>query len=195
MRILAIGAHYDDLELGCGGTLIKHQHLGHEISLAIVRSDEYRTGDPGIRYDEQLAAAALIGTSDILTFNKAHSADEIIAQLDALQVDVVFTHCEFDTHQDHRETSIIGQAVARKRKTTTVFYDSGSTYNFNPNVFSMIDYDEKNKLLECYKSQIAAQAISLDIVELKNKYLASLITNAKDLYAEGFIVRKMKWIV
>lgn len=195
MKILAVGAHYDDVEIGCGGTLIKHVCLGHEVLLAIIRSDEYRTGDPIMRYEEQLTASALMGNPSVLKFYKSQTIDKIIACLDALDVDIVFTHYEFDTHQDHRKSSIIGQSVGRKRKITTVFYDSGSTYDFNPNIFSIIDYKKKVKLLECYKSQIKVQAISLDILERKNNYLASLITSRKDVYAEGFVVRKMKWLV
>ena len=35
LRILAIGAHPDDIEIGCGGTLAKYAHLGHDVYLFI----------------------------------------------------------------------------------------------------------------------------------------------------------------
>jgi hypothetical protein len=44
-------------------------------------------------------------------------------------------------------------------------------------------------------SQIKHGAINLDIVEKKNAYWASLISNEINVYAEGFVVRKMKWII
>ena len=36
MRILAIGAHPDDIEFGCGGTLIKYARQGHEVFLLVM---------------------------------------------------------------------------------------------------------------------------------------------------------------
>ncbi len=36
MRILAIGSHPDDIEFGCGGTLIKYSQQGHDVSLLVM---------------------------------------------------------------------------------------------------------------------------------------------------------------
>jgi len=63
--ILAVGAHYDDIELGCGGTLLKHIKSGDEIYLAITSSDEFRTGVPVQRESEQFASMRLMGLSRI----------------------------------------------------------------------------------------------------------------------------------
>jgi hypothetical protein len=88
---------------------------------------------------------------------------------------------------------ITAQAVGRKRHITILFYDSGSTYDFHPNVFSLIDFDKKLEILKCYKSQIDRASINIDIVKKKNAYWASLITEIPTAYAEGFVARKMRY--
>ena len=193
MKVLAIGAHYDDIEIGCGGSLIKHIDAGNEIFFGITSSDEYRTGDIMVRYKEQIASAEILGIEGFMIhrFSYHDEAHDIIGMLDEIQPDTIFTHHEFDTHQDHRRASIIGQAVGRSRTTTTLFYDSGSSYNFNPNVFSMIEYEKKCKLMECFKSQIEFGAVNIDIIKKKNEHWATLLTEKPLTYAEGFMSRKM----
>lgn len=195
-RILALGAHYDDIEVGCGGTLLKHVEHGDEILFGITSSDEYRTGDMKHRYQEQILSAGILGVEfeNIYTFSYHEEVHDIVGRMDNLNPDVIFVQHEFDTHQDHRRASIIGQALGRKRTITTVFYDSGSSYNFQPNVFSMINFDEKYKLMRCFKSQIELGTINLDIIKKKNEYWATLLIDEPNRYAEGFMVRKMLWI-
>lgn len=194
MRVLAIGAHYDDVEIGCGGTLLKHIERGDEVHLGITSSDEERTGDMRHRYQEQILSAGIMGLDLRYIYRFSYFSEEvhdIIGKLDKVEPDIVFTHYEFDTHQDHRRASIIGQAVGRKRHITTMFYDSGSSYDFQPTVFSMIDYSKKYQLISCYRSQIELGAISTDIIKKKNEFWATLLTDEVNQHAEGFISRKM----
>ncbi len=64
MNILAIGAHPDDLELSCGGTLILHVQGGDDVFLMVI-TDGSMGGDPEIRRQEQLDAAKIIGAKDV----------------------------------------------------------------------------------------------------------------------------------
>lgn len=196
-KILAIGSHYDDIEMGCAGTLYKHFMAGDEIFFAITHTDEFRTGPPVVRIQEQNAATKVLGLSGkfMYFFNETHTDADMITPLDELKADIVYAPFEHDTHQHHRRTSVIAQAVSRKRHITTLFYDSGSTYDFHPNVFSLIDFNRKLEILNCFESQIEVGAINLDIVQKKDTYWASLITDMPDKYAEGFVVRKMRWQV
>lgn len=192
--ILAIGAHFDDIELGCGGTLYKHIQMGHKVILAIMDSNEYRTGSIVIRHIEQEKSMKMLGipvnSNFLFTGFIEDELENSIHILDTFKPDIIFVPFEKDTHQAHVRASTIGKAVGRKRHITTFYYDSGSTYNFQPNIFSEIDFDFKYKLLQCFKSQIDCNAINLDIVKKKNSYLASLVTE-DNKYAEGFMVRKM----
>jgi len=196
-KILAIGSHYDDIEIGCAGTLYKHIQNGDQVYFAITHTDEYRTGSILDRLHEQDKSLETLGISKepryLFLFSETDTDSEMIAALDQLDPDIIFSPFEHDTHQHHRRSSIIAQAVGRKRHMTVLFYDSGSTFDFHPNVFSMIDFEIKSKVLTCYKSQIEHGAINLDIVHKKNAYWASLVTDTPHSFAEGFVVRKMKW--
>lgn len=196
-KVLAIGSHFDDIEIGCVGTLYKHIQKGDEVYFAITHTDEYRTGDIKKRLIEQGKSLEVLGIPKLprylFLFAETDTDAEIIGTLDQLQPDVIFSPFEYDTHQHHRRTSIIAQAVGRKRHMTVLFYDSGSTFDFHPNVFSMIDFQIKSKVLTCYKSQIEHGAINLDIVHKKNSYWASLVTDGPHKFAEGFVARKLKW--
>ncbi|MEE9472162.1 MAG: PIG-L family deacetylase, partial [Gemmatimonadota bacterium] len=60
MNILAIGAHPDDIEFGCGATLIKYARKGAHIDLLIL-TDGSRGGAAHVRRREQKRAAAVLG--------------------------------------------------------------------------------------------------------------------------------------
>lgn len=197
MRIAAIGAHFDDVEIGCGGTLQKHVKNGDKVYIVITSADEFRTGLPETRMKEQLEAMKLLGLprSRLITFSRDLPVEYIVSNLDKFQFDLVFAHYQEDTHQDHRRSSYIAQSVGRKRSVTTIFYESGSSLRFQPNIFSVIDFDFKLKLLQSYQSQINRQSISIDIIRRKNHYLGSLISDDPDVYAEGFVVWKMRYLL
>lgn len=196
-KILAIGSHFDDIEIGCAGTIYKHIQNADEVYFAITHTDEYRTGNIPERLHEQDKSLEVFGLPAepryLFLFAETDTDAEMIGALDQIKPDIIFSPFEHDTHQHHRRSSIIAQAVGRKRNITTLFYDSGSTYNFYPNVFSMIDFEIKSKVLNCYKSQIEHGAINLDIVHKKNSYWASIVTDEPYAFAEGFVVRKMRW--
>ncbi|MBT6630752.1 MAG: hypothetical protein HOB49_27290, partial [Gemmatimonadetes bacterium] len=109
MNILAIGAHPDDVEYGCAGTLIQHVQRGDNVYIMIV-TDGAQGGDPLIRREEQLAAAKIIGATDTFfgdygdTQFECHqeSIMAIEAVINKTNADSVYTHFGEDTHQDHR---------------------------------------------------------------------------------------------
>ncbi len=108
-RILAIGAHPDDIEIGCGGTLSKLSDLGNSISLFVV-SDGSAGGNSTIRKTEAETAAKLINvenfvwggykdTEIVVNKNIITKFEEIIHQI---KPDIIFVNYNEDTHQDHR---------------------------------------------------------------------------------------------
>ncbi len=68
MNILAIGAHPDDIEFGCGGTLIKYAQKGHNVYQLIMTGGGVG-GDPGVRTAEQQEAAKFIGVQQVFWGN------------------------------------------------------------------------------------------------------------------------------
>jgi len=64
MNILAIGPHPDDIEIGCGGTLIKYAQAGHTVNLMILTDGSYGA-EPHIRRAEQEQAANFMGAKGL----------------------------------------------------------------------------------------------------------------------------------
>ena len=197
-NIIAIGSHFDDIEIGCAGTLLKHSEQGDHIKFYILNSDEHLTGNPNDRFKEQEKSINFIhklsGIKNITyeTFAEADDDKTIIQAIDFDNPEILFVPWEHDTHQDHRRASIIGQAVGRKRHIETFFYSSGSAYNFHPTIFNMIDFDKKKEILECHKSQVRCGAVNIDIIEKREAYWGSLMSLSVK-HAEGFIARKMRY--
>jgi LmbE family N-acetylglucosaminyl deacetylase len=162
MKILAVAPHPDDIEIGCGGTLIKLARAGHEISLAIMTKGDVG-GEGGQRQREQEAAAKLykakrifwLGFQDTRVPLTKESIDALDRVMREVKADVVFAPHEEDTHQDHRNTA--QQVLSATRYTQNVlFYEVPSSVNFQPDVFVDISavLEAKYKALRAHKSQI-----------------------------------------
>src|SRR5579864_398297 len=109
MDILAIGAHPDDIELGCGGLLIKAARKGHNVHMyTLTRGDA--SGDPEQRTQEAKASAKFIGAKNLWldTFpdmglrGDAELIRHIENRIDSVHPDVILTHHSKDMHHDHR---------------------------------------------------------------------------------------------
>lgn len=173
LKILAIGAHGDDIELACGGTLAKAVKFGHEVSMILVTgggsSDhnnlKIRGHDEAKK--EALAASKIIGVSDlhILGYKDTcipYSVD-LISKLDRIisefQPDIIFTHFVFDTHQDHIRTAHSTISAARRQNTILLYEPinpSGQGYMpFRPQVYVNITETIEAKInsLKAHKSQ------------------------------------------
>lgn len=138
MNILAIGAHPDDLEIACYGTLARYVKEGHKVSVchvsngnlghAVIKQDELTE----IRRKEAENAAAIIGakhyTLNIDDQYVDSSDDEQVKKLVRVireaRPDFIITHCENDYHRDHVQTY---QLVFRATCCASLaHYDDGS---------------------------------------------------------------------
>lgn len=88
LRILAVGAHPDDIEFGAGGILLQEHDAGAEIFMVVTSKGESGSyGTPEIRVAETTHAASMVGARDHLTFldfggdGKQSSSAENIIQL------------------------------------------------------------------------------------------------------------------
>ena len=177
MRILAIGAHPDDVEFGCGGTLIKYARQGHDVFL-LVMTGGGGGGDARIRRQEQQAAGEIMGIAKLYWGEYPDTAipldRESIQRVERVILDVrpdfIFVHSQDDTHQDHRHLS--GATITATRYTRNVLlYEGPTTQNFSPNVFVDIDgvLQDKISALQAHDSQVTKTNIEgmniLDIVQ------------------------------
>ncbi|MGB3343517.1 MAG: bacillithiol biosynthesis deacetylase BshB1 [Aequorivita sp.] len=112
--ILAIGAHPDDVELGCAATLAKEISLGKQVGILDLTRGELGTrGTPEIRAEEAANAAEILGAkfrhnlefSDGFLINNAASKLEIIKMIRKYRPEIVLCNAITDRHIDHGKAS------------------------------------------------------------------------------------------
>jgi LmbE family N-acetylglucosaminyl deacetylase len=173
LKIVVFGAHPDDPETGCGGTMALFSSKGHKVVSAYLTR-----GEAGIR-GKSHEEAARIRTSESLEACKIMNAeavflgqidgsceitaDRYVKMFDFLQnekPDIVFTHWPVDEHRDHRICSIlVYDAWLRMNKGFSLYYfeveSGGQTQNFSPTNFVDISsvIEKKHKACFCHTSQ------------------------------------------
>jgi len=195
LKVLAIGAHPDDIEFGCGGTLIKLKKLGAKIFMFIATQGELG-GDPEIRISEAKKAAEMLGAELIFGGMKDTTlmySKELITKLEDIikktEPSIIFVNFYEDTHQDHY--SLSKSAITATRYSRNVlFYEVPSTSaSFKPDVFTDISdvLKEKLELLAAHESQVHKVNIgNLDILEVAKSTANFRGIQARCEYAEGF---------
>ena len=208
MNILAIGAHWDDIELGCGLTLKKLKDKGHNIFSVVVCSSQYgKDEDEGMKESEALEyglkSFELIGADYVptdkepnskLTYNK-----KIMQILEGItnnkKIDTVFTHWFGDINTDHKVTWEISRTAFRNVKNFLMF--QSNSYSDNVNIFKPNFYFSFNKEEYVFKEKILSQYVSewtrreirwkREIFE-RELYWGHISGND---YAEGFQIGKL----
>ncbi|MEZ4500545.1 MAG: PIG-L deacetylase family protein [Thermomicrobiales bacterium] len=125
LRVLAVGAHPDDLEYQIGGTLARYAAQGHHVTMAVVTNGNVGSSTlppdeiAAIRFQEATASASLIGAEllwldydDEFFFYNEESRRHLIDVMRQARPDVVLAHWTDDYHPDH---SLSGQAVRDAR--------------------------------------------------------------------------------
>jgi LmbE family N-acetylglucosaminyl deacetylase len=195
MNVLAIGAHPDDIEYGCGGMLAKYAERGHHVYM-FVASDGSLGGKKAVRRREQTHAAKVLGARDI--FWGGYRDTEIplhrglIVRIESviskIKPRMIFVNAPDDTHQDHRHLAQCTLSATRYIP-NFLFYEVPSTQNFSPNCFTDIESVLKRKLeaLEAHASQVAKTNIEdLTILELAKSCANFRGIQARVKYAEAF---------
>lgn len=195
MNILAIGAHPDDIEYGCAGTLIKYAERDHRIFLMVLTRGE-EGGGGEVRHREQYEAAEIIGAQQVfwgdyrdtqLPLNK-ELIDRIEEVLADVRPDLIFVNYGDDTHQDHR---ILTQATmsATRYVRNVLFFEVPTTQNFNPQVFVDISdtLERKFKVLKAHASQVMKTNIEdMSIVQLAQANATFRGIQGRVKFAEAF---------
>ena len=175
MNILAIGAHPDDIEYGCAGTLIKYAERGHHIYLMVLTSGQ-EGGSSEIRKQEQKNAAELMSVQKIfwggyhdtqLPLNK-ELIEKIEEVLGEVNPDLILVNYGDDTHQDHRTLTQATMSATRYVR-NVLFFEVPTTQNFNPQVYVDISdtLERKSQVLNAHASQVMKTNIEdMYIIEL-----------------------------
>jgi LmbE family N-acetylglucosaminyl deacetylase len=161
MRILAIGAHPDDIELGCGGTLIKAARAGHEVFMYVLTRGA-ASGDPVQRSQELLSSAKYIGVDTLWIDNfedtKLSVDNKLINHIEYFihrsNPEIILTHALCDYHHDHRAIADSTLEAARNSQ-NVLAYEIPVTKNFNPQLHYDISdvVEDKVELIKMFWSQ------------------------------------------
>jgi LmbE family N-acetylglucosaminyl deacetylase len=213
VRILAVGAHLDDVEIGCGGAVAKAADKGHQIKMLVLSDSTYADYE-GMVYrtieeaqEEGPKAAGILGVAelemlDFPTKDVPHDSSVVESmqrRIDRFRPDVIFTHWPFDTHQAHRNTGLSTLSAGRYY-TSLLMYEpmmpAGRSYmGFRPQVYVDISDHLERKLdaLRAHASQLRKYGDAwLEAVESRCR-LRGFEMGVR--YAEAFEAVRFEWQV
>ncbi|HEY8096232.1 MAG TPA: PIG-L deacetylase family protein [Methylophilaceae bacterium] len=208
MNILAIGAHFDDVELGCGGALARHVAKGDNVYVFVATvsgfSNHYaqtvRSNDTALK--EAQAAMKIIGTTELICGQfktlEVEFVDELNIQILQIvqekKIDLVYTHWIGDIHHDHAAVSKASMHSCRHVPRLLMYRSNWyhSTQDFRGNFY--VDITEYWELKEK-----AIRAHASEVERTGNKWISFFQNEAENAgqrigvkYAEVFEV--VKWL-
>ena len=201
-RILCLGAHPDDIEIGCGGTVLR---LAAEVDNPEIYWVVFAAS--GQRAVEAKSGAALflekvkqkkIIIKDFRDGFFPYIGSEIKEYFEKLknefEPDIIFTHYRNDLHQDHRLISDLTWNTFRNHLILEYEIPKYDGDLGSPNYFVHINEDLGRKkaemILNCFKTQRGNHWFTEDTF-LSILRIRGLESNAPEKYAEGFYCRKM----
>lgn len=164
-RVLAIGAHPDDVEFGAGGFLSKLASKGAEVTVAVTSIPNKRE----IRYQEALKGAEVMGADlrvifpdgqrveDIRQYEIVRAFDKLIEEV---RPELVITNAYTDLHYDHSLVNRATLSALRRTECDLLTYLSSPTMNAQarctgPFYADISDFiEQKLEAVKCHKSQI-----------------------------------------
>ena len=175
MKILALGAHPDDIEFGCAGTLIHFRDFyeAELVMLVMTQGKKHKTSAAWREDEQRNAADVLQAKCKILDMDDTHlNLHECIEAIEGSLVDLkpthVFTPFYDDTHQDHR-TLAQATVSAMRESTNLLYYECLSTEHMKPNLLQNIDktisdkchailmHESQHHLDLCHKAKVLAE--------------------------------------
>lgn len=198
-RVLFVGAHPDDIELGCGALI--HHIIQQAELMCVTLSNNKKNPDLKSIEDEHHQAMRILGVPDknvvvgeFETRRFPQARQEILEYFINLnktfQPDIVFVHTKADIHQDHG--TITEEALRAFRGTTVLGYDViRSSYGFFPSFLVEVDESDvqaKLDALACYHTYANRYYFDPDVTR------ATLIRNgalAERKFAEGFDILRV----
>ena len=173
MNVLAVGAHWDDSEIGCCLSLMRLKKRGAKIYGAVLTSSEYEISNEDYKRDESeayqegmasLEEMGIIYRPTTLQQNLHLVYNQVVMQeLESIvrecSIDMVFTHWFGDHNTDHLATWEISR-VAFRNVRNVLMYQSNAYFDnvkiFSPQYywgFSADEYEQKKEILKIHKTE------------------------------------------
>jgi len=198
MNILAIGAHPDDVETSCGGTLAKYAKLGHKVFTATATNGNVGSSTlsmeeiAAVRKEEARKAAAVIGAEyicldydDEMLFEDRAVRHAFINLVRYCKADIILTHSPRDYNPDHELTSKIVNDIAvmipvakiqtkeppSEKIPMLAYFEPVHGLGFIPTEYVDITdtFEQKMEMCRCHASQVSWMSDNYkDVLENKN---------------------------
>lgn len=205
-KILIVGAHFDDAELGAGGTAARLADEGKKVYKLTLTDNETRFGQKdivvnfGAAKNQSAMAARALGVVEITDFEPEEcsklSYDKVIMQrvekiIYEYGIDTVFIHFGTDMNQDHVEASRICVTAARHCPNIFQYQSNGYILDnvFYPTFFVDISpfIEKKQRALACYGDE-HNRFNRLFATNIERNHIWGYANEVE--YAEGFRVVK-----
>jgi len=202
VKILCLGAHCDDIEIGCGGTILKllEQYKRATVYWVVFSSDEQRAEEAresAAMFLKQAESKSIVIKKFTTSFFPYVGMD-IKVYFERLKQDfspdVVFTHYRNDLHQDHRVISELSWNSFRDHLVLEYEIPKYDGDLGSPNSFVHLDQSTARKkinlIMENFRSQRDKQWFDEETF-LAILRLRGVESNSPGKYAEGFYCRKV----
>ncbi len=206
-NILIIGAHFDDAELGAGGTAAKLASLGKKVYKFTLTDNETHFAQRNIHVSfddskkQSARAAETLGMIEIENKDPIPHASlvygtEIMQKVESIlfdyNIDTLFLHFDEDMHQDHVEASRICRTAARHCANILEYKSNGyiTENEYHPTYFVDISdfIEQKKQALSCYGSEHDRMSRLFE-TNIERNHIWGYANEVE--YAEGFRVIKM----
>lgn len=202
LSVLCLGAHADDIEIGCGGTILRllHTYRNCEITWAVFSTNAQRKREAVSSAQLMLKGAerAVVITKSFKESFFPYRGEEIKGFFEQLKKrvvpDLIFTHYRQDLHQDHRMICELTWNIFRKHQ---IFEYEIPKYDGDlgsPNLFVELDETlcrrKVDHILTHFKTQKDKHWFSKDVFMAMLR-LRGMECNAPSTFAEGFYCRKL----
>lgn len=194
--VLAVGAHPDDIEFGCGAALLRYREEGcRTYGLVLSAGEQGGSGSTSSeRIGEARRSARVIALTEIAILDfpdtRLHTRKEEIRKaieekMSELRPDIVFTHSSQDVHTDHKTAFEATREAARGACTILCYENPNTPPEFNPNYYIDIEgyLDDKIAALSLHRSQAGKDYTNPEVVRASASFRGN---QARVKYAEAF---------
>lgn len=199
--ILCLGAHCDDIEIGCGGSVLRllAENPGLQVTWVVLSSDEQRAKEARVSAEAFLEGAASpsikIGAfrDSFFPYEGAKLKEHLLKIRQDLEPDLIFTHHRGDLHQDHRIVSELTWNLFRDHLILEYEIPKYDGDMGAPNFFIPLDQAQCRRKLEIVMESFVSQQGRAWFTEETFRALLRIRgveSNAASGYAEGFYARK-----
>jgi LmbE family N-acetylglucosaminyl deacetylase len=172
MNVLAIGAHFDDVELGCGGALAKHVKEGDIVYVFVATMSGFSSPDKeSVRANETAlsegqAAMKALGVKELICGEFKTFEVEFVEALNVQivkivtdrKIDRIYTHWAHDIHHDHKAVAQASLHSGRHVPCMLMYRSNWyhSTLEFRGNFYIDVTalWDVKEAAIRCHASEM-----------------------------------------